>query len=151
MPCGATQDGRVMDRERTHPCSPRGPHLRRSSRQALRDRASGLGSRHSRPVCTCREASWPPETPECFLLPSWGLGHPEFPVTREQAPRDNFISDEDSTCLAGAIVRPNELGNVDKWPASPGQAAAEIKVLTLGLSWQIIKQRLQELDSQQIF
>lgn len=57
-------------RERTHPCSPRGPHLRRSSRQALRDRASGLGSRHSGPVCTCRGASGPPEIPEGFLLPS---------------------------------------------------------------------------------
>ena len=43
-----------------------------------------------------------------------GAGTATGTVRQQQAPRDNFISNEDSTCLAGAIVRPNELGNVDK-------------------------------------
>lgn len=36
-------------------------------------------------------------------------------------------------------------------PATAGQVAAEIRVLKLGLSCQIIKQRLQDLDGQRIF
>ncbi|XP_043345529.1 oleosin-B6-like [Cervus elaphus] len=51
----------------------------------------------------------PPRGPH-LCRSSCGLGHPEFPVICEQAPRGNFISDEDSTCLAGATARPIELG-----------------------------------------